>query len=676
MAKQRSAQHRCNSLLLAVFLLFLIVPIIFIGCGPATVIKAFQKILPGKSIRNYSSFEVIDDFDNSALKNHYQKEWLVSSSKNARATLEADKRNSTGRYGASLSVRYDIPQKERVQISSGLNDLDISQAELLVGRVEASAWAKFGGEAFVEIADLYGNLKKVQIYPPYIHKNEQGAGDWLDIELPIGLFRGVDLNALNQFRLYLESPDTAISGVLLFDEFAFYGPDNLFVESAKDNLKGFADDDKLHLGQAKLAKLNDDKLFLREIAQATWNYFDQIIDKKTNLPLDHIRNGREKGVGSYTSPTNIAFYWLSCVAASDLGFIRRSEAIARIKASFRSIEKLALSKNGFYFNFYRTSSLKPTSHFVSTIDNGWFLAALVIVRQAFPNQFDSTISRIFRKIDFSEFYDPSKGQIRLGFDEDKGQFSDSHYGLLVSEARLISYIAIGKGDLPKEHWARIYRTPPKEWKWQRQTPQGHEHELFGVPIFEGYYHYNQRKIVPSWGGSLFEFLAPSLVVNEQTLGQANIGFNNLVATTLHIEYALKNKKYPVWGIAPAAVPNGKGWAYKEFGISEIAVKGYPDEGVIAPYASALAIEVKPESVIINFRNLLKNYADIYGPYGFYDSVDVTRGRVNHQYLAVDQGMTLVALTNYLTGGSIRNRFHEDLVGKDVEKLLKKERFFV
>ena len=102
--------------------------------------------------------------------------------------------------------------------------------------------------------------------------------------------------------------------------------------------------------------------------------------------------------------------------------------------------------------------------------------------------------------------------------------------------------------------------------------------------------------------------------------------------------------------------------------------GYKDEAIVTPHASMLALSFAPEAVQKNIRALLSRYA-IYGPYGLYDSVDVQTGDVAYRYLALDQGMILIALNNYLNHGAIQRRFEADPIIKRVEPLLRVERFF-
>ena len=303
--------------------------------------------------------------------------------------------------------------------------------------------------------------------------------------------------------------------------------------------------------------------------------------------------------------------------------------------------------------------------------------ALIVVRQAFP-ELAPLATSLLEPMDFSEFYDPQNGQMRLGYEIKEQRFAPYHYGLLSTEARIISAVAIGKGDVPEQHWFRVYRTLPKEWTWQRQIPHGTYRQYFGYDVFNGYYTYSdgQREIpfVPSWGGSLFEFLMPTLVIDEQRVAPRGLGLNDQRAVDIHIHYALQERGSPVWGLSPCATPKERHGGYSEFGVAALGSKGYKDEAIVTPHVSMLAVGFAPEAVQENLRGFLSRYA-IYGPYGLYDAVDVKTGDVAYRYLALDQGMSLIALNNYLNGGAISRRFLADPIMKRVEPLLAAEQFF-
>lgn len=656
------------------FLVLLFLSLSIMSCGRREPSDPYSLIQPGKTLLHYSEFELIDGFTRGVNKNRHGGVWKARAKGKTEVTLNADRIDSLNPAGGSLQITCSGSGASICFAESSFKNLDMSQAKKLVARIKKIPWQLFEGKIYFALIDKAGQEAQVELIRSYVRPSQIKGGEWASVVIPRKVFKELDFNHLRGIKIILKAKSGTKWESLVFDEIAFYGPKDLYVRSASDNLVSFPKKAS-NRNIKKLLREKNDKKFLRQIAKDTWRYFDEAVDRQTGLVVDHIRLGRTKGIGDYTSTTNVAFHWLACIAAYDLGFVSKKEAIERIQKSFDTLGRVERWDEKYFYNYYQTRSLEVTRRYVSSVDLAWLTAAFSVLRQAFPGPFDKGAKQFLEDLDFSVFYDEQIGQLRLGFDEDKDEFSPYHYGLLISEARLMSYVAIGKGDLPKTHWARIYRTLPKEWDWQQQTPKGREKTLFNIPLFGGYYLYDGKKILPSWGGSLFEVLAPSLLLKEQTLARKSFALNNRVSVEAHMDYALQKKLYPVWGIAPTAIANGRNWLYKEYGIKAIAAKGYREEGVIAPYASALAIEIKPEEVIRNFRKMLERYPDVYGPYGFYDSVDVLRDRVNQQYLALDQGLMLIAITNYLKDGSIRNRFHQDSIGKNGEILLTEESFF-
>ena len=75
--------------------------------------------------------------------------------------------------------------------------------------------------------------------------------------------------------------------------------------------------------------------------------------------------------------------------------------------------------------------------------------------------------------------------LAIGYLASEGTLDLNCYDLLASEARLASFIAIAKGDVPARHWFRLGRA--------------------GTPVAHG-------AALISWSGSMFEYLMPSLVM--------------------------------------------------------------------------------------------------------------------------------------------------------------------
>jgi hypothetical protein len=169
-------------------------------------------------------------------------------------------------------------------------------------------------------------------------------------------------------------------------------------------------------------------------------------------------------------------------------------------------------------------------------------------------------------MDFGFLFDNQRKLLSIGYRLSDGQLDSSCYDLLASEARLASFIAIAKGDVPARHWFRLGRAV---------TPVG-----AGAALI-------------SWSGSIFEYLMPSLVMRAPA-GSLLEQTNRLVVVR-QIEYG-KSLGVP-WGISESAY-NVRDleftYQYSNFGIPGLGLKrGLSENVVIAPYATALGAMVDP-----------------------------------------------------------------------------------
>ena len=668
--KQRAFLKDRNNLFQQIVSLFLISASLQFpvsGCTPRQILRSVKPLLTlgyGKAEAiQVGRFKLLDDFSSRDFKNRVGGTWTTQPSEGSSASIRYAEEEAISRYGYALEVKYDLAKKGRAAIRADLNGLDISKAQAL------SLWLAFTAHRNSTLKIRLTSASGVSREVDMTRRLSPASKKWQEVLIPAGKWLGVDFNHLKSLELVIESAE-AEDGSLLLDQLSFFGPPDVFFESLKDNLVGFPRRDRID--QEALLALGDEAL-LRRIAGDTWRYFANTLDRRTSLPLDRIKLSLAREIGDYVSPTDIGLYWVAAICASELGLISRLDALLRIRRSLKTVEKLPKWK-GFLYNYYSTTNLGVTRRFASTVDNGWFAASLIVVKAAFPVELGRRVEKILSKMDFGDFYEMGEGKLSLGYDDQAKKLSASHYGLLATEARLASFVAIVKGDVEPEHWFRMQRVFPKSWAWQKQVPAEAVTTYRGIRVTEGYYVYLGRKIVPSWGGSLFEFLMPTLILNEQKLARRSLGENNRIAAEIHRDYALSTKRYPVWGISPCMVDRGPRSVYLELGVSEIGAKGYRDGGVIAPYASFLALEILPEDVMVNIRRLLNLYP-IYGEYGFYDSVAVRKPLVTRQYLALDQAMILIAIANYLKKGVIREKFHSLMEVRRAESLLGEERFF-
>ena len=274
-------------------------------------------------------------------------------------------------------------------------------------------------------------------------------------------------------------------------------------------------------------------------------------------------------------------------------------------------------------------------------------------------------------MDFGFFYVPyvaadfanHPGLIRDPFWTDEKTFGGFDQ-LLNTEQRIASYIGIVRGQIPPEQYYRVRRTlMPGEMK-QSQVPAGEWRTYLGIPVFEGHYTYRGLRVVPSWGGSMFEALMVTLFVPEERWAPRSWGINHPLYVRGQIEHGLKEARYGYWGFSPATNPEGD---YRTYGVDALGSdpEGYTSNnddihaipaiparpkiftnGIVTPHASFLALRYAPREALENLRKLKESFP-IYGEYGFMDSVNVSRGVVSDRVLALDQGMIMAAIANAL-----------------------------
>jgi cyclic beta-1,2-glucan synthetase len=255
-------------------------------------------------------------------------------------------------------------------------------------------------------------------------------------------------------------------------------------------------------------------------------------------------------------------------------------------------------------------------------------------------------------MDFRFLFDRQRQIFAIGFRladaEGPGRLDPSFYDLLASEARLASFVAIAKGDVPDSHWFHLGRL---------------------LTSVDG------ASTLLSWGATLFEYLMPMLVMKSYDGTLLDQSCDRAVRRQVHYG---RERGVP-WGISESGfniVDRHGNYQYKAFGVPGLGLKrGLGDELVVAPYATALAAMVDPGLAAQNFRRLAREGAE--GAYGFYEAIDYThrkasdsepgsppapetpRGAVVRAYLAHHQGMSIVALANTLLGDVMVRRFHVD-----------------
>jgi len=253
-----------------------------------------------------------------------------------------------------------------------------------------------------------------------------------------------------------------------------------------------------------------------------------------------------------------------------------------------------------------------------------------------------------RGMDFRLLYDGERKLFHIGYNATADQVDGHYYDLLASEARLASYLAIVKRDVPESHWYALGRPMTR---------------VSGAPA------------LLSWGGTMFEYLMPSLLMKSQR--DTLLYRTGELAVAAQIAHAEQNDE--PWGISESAyarIDAHQTYQYRSFGVPGLGFKrGLENDRVVTPYASMLAVSIQPGAVVANLGRL--ESMGMLGAYGLFEALDLTPERVPEgrsfavvrSYMAHHQGMLLVALGNYLNDRDMIHRFHSDPMVQTGELLL-------
>src|SRR6185369_8207970 len=267
--------------------------------------------------------------------------------------------------------------------------------------------------------------------------------------------------------------------------------------------------------------------------------------------------------------------------------VRTGNALEKISGLRKSVEKCAGSE--------REKAIRGLDVLKSQLEQSRDSATELLSRYA-------TLARQSQEMidgmDFRFLFDEERKVFIIGYNVTDGRRDNSYYDLLASEARVASFMAIAKGDVPQEHWFHLGRA-------FTQVDGG-------------------RALI-SWTATMFEYLMPLLVMRSYPGTLLDLTHSAVVRR--QIEYG-RERGVP-WGVSESAY-NARdlqlNYQYGPFGIPGLGLKrGLSDDLVVSPYSTALAAMVEPRAALDNMRRLIRE--DALTGYGFYESIDYTRERL-------------------------------------------------
>ncbi|MCC7173696.1 MAG: cyclic beta 1-2 glucan synthetase [Bryobacterales bacterium] len=252
------------------------------------------------------------------------------------------------------------------------------------------------------------------------------------------------------------------------------------------------------------------------------------------------------------------------------------------------------------------------------------------------------------EVEYDFLYDNSRCLLAIGYRVEEHVRDSGLYDLLASEARLCSFVAIAQNHLPQKHWFSLGR---------QLTSLGGNVALL------------------SWGGSMFEYLMPFLVMPSYP--------NTLIEQTCHtvVKWHLRygRERGTPWGVSESsyhATDVHLNYQYRTFGVPGLGLRrGLSEDLVVAPYASALALMVAPAEACSNLARMAAEGFE--GDYGLYEAIDYTPVRVPRgqkhaivrSFMAHHQAMSFLALAHHLLDQPMQRRFLASKLFQSAEALL-------
>ena len=257
--------------------------------------------------------------------------------------------------------------------------------------------------------------------------------------------------------------------------------------------------------------------------------------------------------------------------------------------------------------------------------------------------------RLADEMEFEFLFNRRRKLLSVGLNVETREVHTACYDLLGTESRTAVFVAIAKEDIPQDSWFLLGR---------------------GHTLDAG------RPVLLSWTGTLFEYLMPSLWMRSYS--NTLLDRSRVAAVRSQQRYAAR-KGVP-WGISESAyckLDEQGSYQYYAFGLPHLALrKPEVERLVVSPYSTFLALEVDPAGALRNLHAMVDMGWE--GNYGFYEAADFSprrrwpwqsRYRLVRCWMAHHQGMTLLALCNFLNGNVVQKWFHSERRVQATELLL-------
>ena len=374
--------------------------------------------------------------------------------------------------------------------------------------------------------------------------------------------------------------------------------------------------------------LSDDA-FLDIVERRSFESFWWETYPSNGLTRDRGRNFASSEECYIASVAAVGFALTAYPIGVERGWITREEGLERTRLTLQTfLDGPVRNIRGFFPHFVDIFTGKDAMNTeISTIDTALFLAGMIVAVEYFKDpELTAAARTIMERVEWDWARNGHPNFVTHGLTGD-GRFLDARWGT-VTEGLLIYLLALGSPTHP---------VPPEAW--------------YAIDRVTGEYR-GYRFLIEHGFQSIFRYQYPALWYDFRGRTDRTHAdyFENVTLAVLAMrEYCINNADNfagsygpDSWGLGAA---DGPGNAYMIYGFPP-GEPYSPTDGSVIPYAIAGSIPFLPQHSIRALRNLYDNHHEMWGKYGFADSVNPYKNFVASDAIGLDAGTILLGIENY------------------------------
>lgn len=340
-------------------------------------------------------------------------------------------------------------------------------------------------------------------------------------------------------------------------------------------------------------------------------------------------------------------------------FITYEEGLHRAKGTLRTLLHNVPHYEGFFVHFCDMNTAKRyRSCEYSTIDTALCLNGILILDAFFDDEeVHSIANEILNRTDYSKFifYRDQKALLHMSYNDIKGgDYTQGNSGFIsawdMTAEQFMMYLqAAGQDNIDEETARSLYLSFDRPYGMYKGI--GCYYEPGGVLFVHQYSH--------CW----FNFL------DYKGCDDIDWAINTKNATLAQIRWCqdqhhIKTFLEGLWGVS--AFDGKKG--YIVHGTVPSRTMKPNSDGTIGPCAIAGSLPYTYEESANALLYIYQQHPDMWGPYGFYDSMNSEQGWYADTYLGIDKGETMLMINNALYGEVWDLYMSHPRVQKGIKKL--------